>query len=274
MIKYRIVLLIVFSFFSFSLFSQSLANKTIEELEIMKKEAISSENYDLANKISEEQKTRVSLDDRINELDKNLKVAVANENFEEAEKLKKEIKKLEEKKVSLNRLEEEKKAAILVEDFDKVIALDKQINDLKSDKPRVEEKPLPPTPIQSSANTTNTIQTLPNQNNPAMFLPGQGLSTGIPFFSAMAIMQANALTLTSNEVTPNGDGVNDFLVFKNLELYPNNTLTITTKWGVIIYKTTSYQNNWGGETQIDGTYIYNLKIKGMGARKGTFILNK
>ncbi|OFY98692.1 MAG: hypothetical protein A3K10_04660 [Bacteroidetes bacterium RIFCSPLOWO2_12_FULL_31_6] len=104
MVKYKLILLIVFSIFSISSFSQSLTNKTIEELEIMKKEAISSENYDLAKKISEEQSTRVSLDDKIKALDKELKVAVANENFEEAEKIKKEIKSIEEKKLPIKEM--------------------------------------------------------------------------------------------------------------------------------------------------------------------------
>ncbi len=176
--KNNIFLLIVISFISISSFSQSLTNKSSEELEIMKKEAISSENYDLAKKISEEQSTRVSLDDKIKELDKNLKIAVANENFEEAEKIKKEIKNLEEKKVTINKLEEEKKAAILVEDFNKVLALDKQINELKSGKSHVEEKSTSLAPIQSSANATNTTQPLSDQNNPAMFLAGQNSKNG------------------------------------------------------------------------------------------------
>lgn len=176
--KNNIFLLIVISFISISSFSQSLTNKTIEELEIMKKEAISSENYDLAKKISEEQSTRVSLDDKIKELDKNLKIAVANENFEEAEKIKKEIKSIEEKKIAINKLEEEKKAAILVEDFDKVLALDKQINELKRGKTLAEEKPVPSAPIQSSTNTTNSNQPLSDQNNPAMLLTKQSRSNG------------------------------------------------------------------------------------------------
>jgi hypothetical protein len=45
-----------------------LTTKTTEELELMKKDAISSENFDLANKISEEQKSRLSIDDKIKEL--------------------------------------------------------------------------------------------------------------------------------------------------------------------------------------------------------------
>jgi len=143
MIKYKIFLLIAFTFFSISSFSQSLNNKTDEELEIMKKEAITSENFDLANKINIEQSTRVSLDDLLKELNKNLKIAVDNENYDEAEKIKIEINKIEEKISTIKKLEEEKKAAILIEDFDKVIALDKQIAALKNNTTDVEENKVP-----------------------------------------------------------------------------------------------------------------------------------
>lgn len=282
MIKYRIILFIVFGFFSISLFSQSLSYKTFEELEIMKKEAISSENYELANKISEEQKTRVSLDDQLKELNNNLKIAVANENFEEAEKLKKEIKNVEEKKSIINELEEEKKAAILIEDYDKVIALEKQINDLKNDKK--------PTPVSTTTNNNYTTKNNPSaeQTSPPTNNPWKGMATSFTntnqnpnptndpagFMSMVTMMQAAAVTITSSEVTPNGDGVNDFLVFQNLEKYSSNSLFITTKRGGIIYRTINYQNNWGGETQNADTYVYSLKIKGLKAIKGTFILNK
>lgn len=177
---YKIVFLLAISLISFPSFCQSLTNKTIEELETMKKEAITSENYDLANKISEEQKSRVSLDDKLIELDKNLKIAVANENFDEAEKIKKEIKSIEEKKVTIKKLEEEKKAAILIEDFDKVLALEKQINELKSCKPHEEKKPLPPAPVQSPVNTSTPPQTFTQPNNPieALSLGSKMLSQG------------------------------------------------------------------------------------------------
>jgi gliding motility-associated-like protein len=281
--KIKPILLLIISLISLSIFSQSLTNKTIEELETMKKEAISSENYDLANKINEEQKTRVSIDDKIKELDKKLKIAVTNENFDEAEKLKNEIKKLEEKKVTINRLEEEKKAAILVEDFDKVIALDKQIKDLKSDRKPEQVN------SQTSANVTNTQQ-IPPVNNPqtstyttvvqptSQVTPNSmGISNimGMKGLVSMATqIQANAVILTSREVTPNGDGVNDFLTFQNLEKYPNNTLIITGKKGVSPYQITNYQNNWGGENHVAGTYYYNLRINGGKPQKGTFILKK
>ena len=270
---YKLGLFVAISFISFSSFSQSLTNKTTEELELMKKEAISSENYDMANKISEEQKSRLSIDDKIKELDKNLKIAVANENFDESERLKKEIKKLEDKKAAINKLEEEKKAAILVEDFDKVIALEKQIKELKNGrKPET-------APIQSSVNNTSQtlVQTTPQTN----FLPQSPQGSNVNFQGGTSDKQMNSskkksvgVVQTSIEVSPNGDGVNDFLVFQNLEQYPNNNLVIMYKSN-IIYKTDNYQNNWGGETQPAGSYYYNLRTKGMKPiLKGTITLIK
>lgn len=122
MFKYKTFLLLsIFLTLSFSLFSQSLSNKTVEELNIMKKEAVASENYSLAGKI------------------------------------KAQIQRLEENKEKINNLEKEKEAALVIEDYDKVIALEKEINALKSGKKYVpttaektEEAPkvLPPKPAQ------------------------------------------------------------------------------------------------------------------------------
>ena len=244
----KIILLITISLISLSSFSQSLTNKSIEELEIMKKEAISSENFELANKISEEQKSRVSLDDKIKELDKDLKIAVANENFDEAEKLKKEINKLEDKKVTINRLEEEKKAAILIEDFDKVIVLDKQISDLKSNR-----KPEPVTTNQS------TIQTNPDTGN-AM---NKVLSVKAPYKSPYSSPTSNSTSIIfPTELSPNGDGINDFLVFENLNTYEYNVLYVKTKNQALVYMKGSYQNDWAGKTKLKtGEYRYILHVR-------------
>jgi gliding motility-associated-like protein len=65
--------------------------------------------------------------------------------------------------------------------------------------------------------------------------------------------------LVPNVFTPNGDGKNDLLVFKNLEFFPNSALTIYNRWGKKIYKSDDYQNNWGGENHSDGVYYYILE---------------
>jgi gliding motility-associated-like protein len=49
--------------------------------------------------------------------------------------------------------------------------------------------------------------------------------------------------------TPDGDGINDEFVIQGIELYPNNTITIFNRWGVIVYEASNYQNNWDGKTQ-------------------------
>ena len=43
-----------------------------------------------------------------------------------------------------------------------------------------------------------------------------------------------------NVVTPNGNGENDVFVIRNIELYPNNTVTIFNRWGVVVYEVDSY----------------------------------
>jgi gliding motility-associated-like protein len=49
--------------------------------------------------------------------------------------------------------------------------------------------------------------------------------------------------------TPNGDGFNDVFVIDGIELYPNNTISIFNRWGVLVYQETNYKNNWDGSTQ-------------------------
>ncbi|MFP2996300.1 Calx-beta domain-containing protein [Spongiivirga sp. MCCC 1A20706] len=43
-----------------------------------------------------------------------------------------------------------------------------------------------------------------------------------------------------NVITPNGDGDHDRLIIRNLEEYPNNTLTIFNRWGVEVFKSQGY----------------------------------
>lgn len=52
----------------------------------------------------------------------------------------------------------------------------------------------------------------------------------------------------NNIMTPNGDGKNDYLVFRNLEMYRNTTLKIFDKSGRELYAKVNYTNDW------DGTY--------------------
>jgi len=46
-----------------------------------------------------------------------------------------------------------------------------------------------------------------------------------------------------NVLTPNGDGIHDVLRIRNLEDYPNNTVKIYNRWGVLVFVTKAYNTN-------------------------------
>ena len=61
-------------------------------------------------------------------------------------------------------------------------------------------------------------------------------------------------------ITRNGDGFNDFLEIRNLELYDNTRLTIYNRWGGVVHRATNYQNDWDGGNVPDGVYFYVVEI--------------
>ncbi|RVT71107.1 gliding motility-associated C-terminal domain-containing protein, partial [Flavobacterium sufflavum] len=95
-----------------------------------------------------------------------------------------------------------------------------------------------------------------------------------------------------NAVTPNGNGENDVLVIRNIESYPENTVTIFNRWGVLVYEVNSYGQNGKffkgiseGRTTINkneelpsGVYFYIIKYKNLQGitkqRSGYLYINK
>jgi gliding motility-associated-like protein/uncharacterized repeat protein (TIGR01451 family) len=85
-------------------------------------------------------------------------------------------------------------------------------------------------------------------------------------------------------ISPNGDGINETLVIRGLENYPNNKLTIFNRWGVIVFEGTPYANDFdgtsdrgitvGGNKLPSGTYFYilDLGVKDMDPIRGYFYL--
>lgn len=69
-----------------------------------------------------------------------------------------------------------------------------------------------------------------------------------------------AEVIIPNIITANGDGVNDLLVFKYLEFYPNNELSVLNRWGNTVLYKESYKNDWDGENLDEGVYFFLLKI--------------
>ena len=68
-----------------------------------------------------------------------------------------------------------------------------------------------------------------------------------------------------NAITPNGDGLNDALVFDIMltrpQDFPNPELVIFNRWGDVVYRQQPYDNNWQGTNQNggelpEGTYYF------------------
>jgi len=86
-------------------------------------------------------------------------------------------------------------------------------------------------------------------------------------------------------VSPNGDGINDFLVIENIANYPDNKLQIMNRSGQLVFESKSYDNstrvfdghsNKTGAMQLQGTYFYTLDYtaNGIAKHKTGFIVLK
>lgn len=69
-----------------------------------------------------------------------------------------------------------------------------------------------------------------------------------------------------NLFTPNGDGTNDRFYVGNIESYSDCKLTVYNRWGLLVYSSNAYQNDWKGtfnnDPLPDGTYYYVIECDG------------
>jgi gliding motility-associated-like protein len=86
-------------------------------------------------------------------------------------------------------------------------------------------------------------------------------------------------------VSPNGDGINDFLTIDNITSYPDNKLTIMNRNGQLVYQAGGYDNSSkifdghsskNGRMELPGTYFYQLDytVNGITRHKTGFIVLK
>lgn len=74
----------------------------------------------------------------------------------------------------------------------------------------------------------------------------------------ISIFIRDCAVIPPNVFTPNGDGVNDDLVFLGLENFPQSALLVYNRWGNKVYEDADYHNDWKGSGVSDGTYYYIL----------------
>ncbi len=73
---------------------------------------------------------------------------------------------------------------------------------------------------------------------------------------------------TPNTFTPNGDGVNDLWIFTMLNYVDEVNVSITNRWGNLIYETTSDNPTWdgrdmSGKEMLEGVYFYKYRAVGL-----------
>jgi len=80
-----------------------------------------------------------------------------------------------------------------------------------------------------------------------------------------------------NIITPNGDGINDCFVIKNLEIVTATQLYIYAKDGKVVYSKSAYDNKWDGRGLPDGLYYYIFQFTHEGEqfmRKGSITIRR
>ncbi|WP_373074709.1 gliding motility-associated C-terminal domain-containing protein [Zeaxanthinibacter enoshimensis] len=94
---------------------------------------------------------------------------------------------------------------------------------------------------------------------------------------------SDILALPNYILTPNNDGINDFLRINELEQSPNNSLALFDRNGLLVFKTAPYQNNFAGFSNVDnlvinreqglpeGIYYYVLELFDLGLQYQGFL---
>ena len=120
------------------------------------------------------------------------------------------------------------------------------------------------------------MATQPGDNN---YLPAAAVTQTFDVVDA-----AGNEVLIRKAVSPNGDGINDFLYIEGVNEHPNNAVTIINRNGVKVFEIKNYDNsskvfdghsNVTGAMQQAGTYFYLLEytVDGVGRRQtGWFVL--
>ncbi|TAH23023.1 MAG: gliding motility-associated C-terminal domain-containing protein [Cytophagales bacterium] len=90
------------------------------------------------------------------------------------------------------------------------------------------------------------------------------------------LVTVTSMTMPDRVLSPNGDGINDLWVIKDINLFPNSEVSISDRRGIIVFSATGYQNNWDGKGDNgplpDATYYFVVKFDETNIVKGTLTI--
>ena len=137
--------------------------------------------------------------------------------------------------------------------------------------------------VAGSNSATASYSSLGQSNLTGTLTSGSVTSEQSPafaFFTVAAILGERGIEVF-NAVSPNGDGKNEFMKIRNIELYPDNRVIIVNRWGDRVFEMPGYNNDikiFRGESNVNGnsklpggTYFYFIDL-GDGSAKKTGIL--
>jgi len=143
----------------------------------------------------------------------------------------------------------------------------------------------PNIPLAVGSNTINTVVTAGDGTTTKTYTVTVSRAAGPINIPDESVAVASPIEKPSIEddvivvhqgISPNGDGINDFLVIDGIQAYPDNKLMIMNRNGALVFETKGYDNaskvfdgrsNKTGQMQLPGTYFYSLEYTAKGINK-------
>lgn len=118
-----------------------------------------------------------------------------------------------------------------------------------------------------------------SETNPQVYLTGDGgysitlivsNADGSDTLSKIISIYRDCPIVIPNIFTPNQDGVND--TFEIGALPQNSRLHIYDRWGLLVFESTNYNNEWKGEDELSAVYFYILETPDGKRMKGNILV--
>ncbi|GAA4099253.1 gliding motility-associated C-terminal domain-containing protein [Mucilaginibacter panaciglaebae] len=118
---------------------------------------------------------------------------------------------------------------------------------------------------QPTISTTAVLESPPGQY-PITVTGALSANYVISYVDGVMTVKPQPISIAmSNTFTPNGDGLNDTWVVKNIEGFPNSVVQVYSRYGASVFYSVSYAVPWDGKLNgadlPDGTYYYIIDLK-------------